>query len=432
VEEEAFGTSIHFDYRKSDEGTGCRMINRDWEKFGDSIKDTVQDAIDAGNFEKLSQNIADTVNHAMDSFSEGMKNTGKAALRDIKKKPPKLPRVYRRTTSVKVWGYIFLTVGGGLGLLFLLLMAFGITGTLLGAGTALGIGSRPAGIMASVWLFGIPGTAGGLLAWKGLKKLKRVERFRVYVRTIGMREYCNVKELAEKAGRKTAPVLRDLKYMIRRNWFLEGYLVGDETCLIVTDSMYTKYRSLEDERLRTEREEQERRRLEKTKERKEQKRRQEKKDRMAPDIRRIIEEGDNYIRRIHVCNDAITGREISAKISRMEVLVDRIFDRVEQNPESAGDIRRLMDYYLPTTVKLLDAYQELDAQPVQGENILSSKKEIEGTLDTLNMAFEKLLDDLFQETAWDVSSDISVLRTILAQEGLTTEDWERRGQVDVD
>ena len=67
MEEEAFGTSIHFDYRKSDEGTGCRMINRDWEKFGDSIKDTVQDAIDAGNFEKLSQNIADTVNHAMDS-----------------------------------------------------------------------------------------------------------------------------------------------------------------------------------------------------------------------------------------------------------------------------------------------------------------------------------------------------------------------------
>ncbi len=112
--------------------------------------------------------------------------------------------------------------------------------------------------------------------------------------------------------------------------------------------------------------------------------------------------------------------------------MDRIFERVEQNPESAGDIRRLMDYYLPTTVKLLDAYQELDAQPVQGENILSSKKEIEGTLDTLNMAFEKLLDDLFQETAWDVSSDISVLRTILAQEGLTTEDWERRGQVDVD
>lgn len=146
---------------------------------------------------------------------------------------------------------------------------------------------------------------------------------------------------------------------------------------------------------------------------------------MAPDIRRIIEEGDHYIRKIHACNDAIPGQEISAKISRMELLVDKIFDRVEQNPESVGDIRRLMDYYLPTTVKLLEAYQELDGQPVQGENILSSKAEIEGTLDTLNMAFEKLLDDLFQDTAWDVSSDISVLRTMLAQEGLAEDEWKR-------
>jgi|MGYP000284088886 5-bromo-4-chloroindolyl phosphate hydrolysis protein. len=103
----------------------------------------------------------------------------------------------------------------------------------------------------------------------------------------------------------------------------------------------------------------------------------------------------------------------------MEMLVDKIFDRVEQNPASVGDIRKLMEYYLPTTIKLLQAYQDLDAQPVQGENIISSKKEIEKTLDTLNRAFEKLLDDLFQETAWDVSTDISVLHTMLAQEGLT-------------
>ena len=77
-----------------------------------------------------------------------------------------------------------------------------------------------------------------------------------------------------------------------------------------------------------------------------------------------------------------------------------------------------MDYYLPTTVKLLEAYAQMDAQPVGGENIQTAKKEIEDTLDTLNTAFEKLLDSLFQETAWDISSDISVLNTLLAQEGL--------------
>ena len=71
--------------------------------------------------------------------------------------------------------------------------------------------------------------------------------------------------------------------------------------------------------------------------------------------------------------------------------------------------------------------QELDAQPVQGENIISSKQEIEKTLDTLNTAFEKLLDELFQDTAWDLSSDISVLNTMLAQEGLT-EDGLKTGR----
>ena len=109
-------------------------------------------------------------------------------------------------------------------------------------------------------------------------------------------------------------------------------------------------------------------------------------------------------------------------IVRMEMLVDRIFDRVEQKPDTVSDIRKLMDYYLPMTMKLLQAYEDLDAQPVQGENIISSKIEIEKTIDTLNVAFEKLLDDLFQDTAWDVSSDISVLNTMLAQEGLTEDE----------
>lgn len=409
------------------------MMNQDWEKFGDTIRDTVQSAIDARNFEKLSQNVADTVNHAIDSFQKGMQSAGKAAPQSVINEPPKLPEVYRQTTSVKVWGYILLTLGGSLGLLFFLLMAFGIAGTVLGAGTIAGSGNSIAGLAAVTALFGISGFLSGMLAVRGIWKLKREERFRIYVRTIGVREYCNVKELAEKTGRKSAAVIRDLKYMIKKHWFLEGYLVGNQTCLIVTDSMYSQYRGLENARIKNERDEQERRRLEQKRKKEEQ--RKKKKDRQAEnqqedgelpsEIRKIIEEGDRYIDRIHECNDAIPGQEISAKISRMEVLVDKIFDRVEQCPESVGDIRRMMDYYLPTTVKLLDAYQELDKQPVQGENILSSKSEIEGTLDTLNMAFEKLLDDLFQDTAWDVSSDISVLRTMLAQEGLTEDDWKR-------
>ena len=136
-------------------------------------------------------------------------------------------------------------------------------------------------------------------------------------------------------------------------------------------------------------------------------------------MQEVLDRGNAFLQEIRRCNDAIPGEQISAKISRMELIVRRIFERAEAHPEIVPDLKKLMDYYLPMTVKLLNAYAEMDAQPVQGETIRASKKEIEETLDTLNYAFEKLLDDLFQDAAMDVSSDISVLNTLLAQEGLT-------------
>jgi hypothetical protein len=139
----------------------------------------------------------------------------------------------------------------------------------------------------------------------------------------------------------------------------------------------------------------------------------------APQVQEVLDRGDAYIAQIQACNDAIPGAVISQKISRIELLVQKIFDRAEAHPEIIPDLKKMMDYYLPMTVKLLKAYADMDAQPVQGETILSSKAEIEATLDTLNTAFEKLLDELFADTALDVSSDISVLNTLLAQEGLT-------------
>ena len=199
-----------------------------------------------------------------------------------------------------------------------------------------------------------------------------------------------------------------MKKMITKGWFCQGHLDEKESCLMVSEQAWNQYTALmEDMKQR------------KAEEQAAQRKMQEEYDRLSPEVQKIVQAGDEYVRRIKAANDAIPGEVISAKISRMELLVDRIFDRVEQNPDSVNDMRRMMDYYLPTTMKLLEAYEELDAQPVQGENIISSKKEIEDTIDTLNLAFEKLLDSLFQDTAWDVSSDISVLHTMLAQEGLT-------------
>ncbi len=85
-------------------------------------------------------------------------------------------------------------------------------------------------------------------------------------------------------------------------------------------------------------------------------------------------------------------------------------------------MRKFMDYYLPTTLKLVEAYAEFDGVQIQGENIKAAKLEIEKTMDTINRAFEKLLDDLFQDAAFDAATDAQVLQTLLAQEGLAADE----------
>jgi 5-bromo-4-chloroindolyl phosphate hydrolysis protein len=198
--------------------------------------------------------------------------------------------------------------------------------------------------------------------------------------------------------------------MIQKGWFLEGHVDQQETCLITSNATYHQYVATQKQLEQKQRQ---------------QAQQEEARGKMPKEVQEVLDKGNAYLDKIHRSNDAIPGEEISSKISRMELIIQKIFERAKEHPEVIPDLKRLMDYYLPMTVKLLDAYEDMDRQPIQGENIRSSKKEIEDTLDTLNTAFEKLLDSIFKDTAWDVSSDITVLHSVLAQEGLTEDAFEQ-------
>jgi len=81
-------------------------------------------------------------------------------------------------------------------------------------------------------------------------------------------------------------------------------------------------------------------------------------------------------------------------------------------------MHELMDYYLPTMIKLVSAYDEYDHVSEPGEDIIEAKKDIEDTLDTINVALRKLLNNLFKDSVWDVTTDAQVLKSVLAQKGL--------------
>ena len=307
----------------------------------------------------------------------------------------RLPVLYQNPTG-KLVGGILKTVGGGIMTL-----------------TGVGLG----GAMSVLGVFSAALLGGGVwLLTGGIRSITRVGRFEKYLKALGSKTQCELNQLARMVGKSPKFVRKELKGMIDDGMFLEGHLDEEETSLITSDDSYVHYLEVKQKQAAQHQQE-----VAETKKQQDDAEEQKRDAR----VQEVLDRGNAFIQDIRACNDAIPGQEISDKISRMETLVRKIFDRVEEHPEVVPELKKLMDYYLPMTVKLLKAYADMDAQPVQGENIQNSKREIEATLDTLNTAFEKLLDSIFKTTALDVSSDISVLNTLLAQEGLTDDELTR-------
>lgn len=424
------------------------MTKNDWQDAGDQFRRMIQEAVDSKDFSKLGSTLTNVVNDTVDGLqsalqenlskaqgaaSRGFQGTqdtvrnryqrtnseaaerirrniqekhaaGQAAARKEKKLPARVKAPGEISGNVVKWtGY---SLSGMFGLSAAVLGVIGVT-------TGIWVGV-PMGIL--MVLFGSSMVIGA----RGSHKVELARRFRRYMSVLGDRTYCLVEELAAAVGQNSKFVKKDLKKMIRRGYFKEGYLDSKETLLITDRTTYQQYLTSQTEyefrraqngcrpenQTESQTESQDAREPE-----------------LTPECREILQEGQKYIRHIRECNEKIPGEEISGKLDRLELVVTRIFREIEKNPDAAGDLKKLMSYYLPTTRKLLDAYCEMDAQPVAGQNIESTKREIESALDTINTAFENLLDSLFQDEAWDISSDITVLNTMLAQEGLTGKDF---------
>ncbi|MCD8047971.1 MAG: 5-bromo-4-chloroindolyl phosphate hydrolysis family protein [Clostridiales bacterium] len=118
-------------------------------------------------------------------------------------------------------------------------------------------------------------------------------------------------------------------------------------------------------------------------------------------------------------NDNIEDPEISAHLDHIEMVTGKIYDYLLEHPEKRTLVRRFLDYYLPTTIKLLNQYDRMDGLGLAGENVSAAKEKIGSMLSTVSAAFDKQLDSLFQDDYMDISAEITVLEQMMAQEGLT-------------
>lgn len=131
-----------------------------------------------------------------------------------------------------------------------------------------------------------------------------------------------------------------------------------------------------------------------------------------------IAEGRSALRNLREADAAIEDEAISARLKRMTEAGGKIFDILEKEPSRAGEVRRFMNYYLPTADKLLTQYRELGESGSQGENVRGAMTVVENSLEMIAVAFERQLDSLYRHEAMDIQTDIDVLETMLASDGI--------------
>ncbi len=373
-----------------------------YKSMEEVISSFVNDAIGSMNFESLDKDIRGSIKSVFDELDikpaaekagQGVEALGKVVQEKARenaaaRKSRKKPRFLKNAPGARSGKVLKLL--GALGT-----AVFGVS-TVLSIVSTFAFGSSSGFVAPLIFL-----ALSIALFIHGNQTDGRARRFETYKRVIGERAFCQISELAGAIQKEKNFVVSDLEDMIKKKFFYNAHLDQMGTCLMLDEESYQQY-------LATQRAYEERARSS-----------QSLRDDRDPELVKAIEEGDRYISAIRRANDLVPDVIITEKLNRLELTLRNIFNLLEKKPDQLPKLRKFMKYYMPTTLKLVQTYQELDAQTVVGENISKSKKEIEQTLDTINMAYEKLLDSFFEEEAFDVKSDISVLETMLAQEGLT-------------
>lgn len=249
----------------------------------------------------------------------------------------------------------------------------------------------------------------------GSGKSERIKRFKKYVRCLDNKAYCRIDKLSESVNKDNKFVVKDLKKMMELDMFKKGHIDEEETYFILSDKVYNDYVMMQESYKKRKEEEEQKK--------KEQSIEQDNTEESKYD--NTIKRGEEYISQIQVANNYIKDENMSLKLTKLEEILREIFKNIKENPENISYVRKTIEHYLPMTIKLVNSYIELSNQSIQGDNIKNAKKEIEESIDLINKAFEALLNDLFEEVAMDISTDISALKTLFTQDGLTEEEIKK-------
>lgn len=233
--------------------------------------------------------------------------------------------------------------------------------------------------------------AGLFTMFTGLTRTRLGRRQRLYLGAIGSKKSIFLSDLAAAAGVSEKKVMDDIQKMLSDGTLPMGYIDRASGRLVLSEEGFQRAP------------------------------RETREEASAPVVHEATQEDKDRatLLQIRAINDAIPGDEMSRKIDRIEEITGKILSYAREHPQKSAELRQFLNYYLPTTLKILHAYAQMDAQGVEGENITATKERIEGMMDKVVEGFEKQLDQLFRADAMDITSDVEVLERMLQKDGLS-------------
>lgn len=375
------------------------MKKEDWNTPShgemDHLKEMVDKATNSENYKEINKTIADGIDMAIDftraSIADLFKGTKKNKESYSVQKDDNIinqrPKYFARAKS---WNSILKMV-----LWIDVLMGIGLFLDLL---TSFPYRIDMDNVMMLIF-FVLPVL---VIAYGGLRRIKVVKeeriRFNKYKRELGNNTAIPIADLCAAVGRSKEFVQAELNKFIEQDIFRQGRIVEDGEIFILDSRTYKLY--------------------------KEHKLNEPVREEVFQETvldQQSMEKSKAYVNQLTFLAEKVQD-PMREKIMKLLSTIQKIFSHVKEHPEDAGELNKFIEYYLPTTVKLTQSYYDMSGA-VSG-NVKESMGEIEKTMDTIHFAFLRLLDKLYQDQLLDISSDISVMKTMLRQEGLLEDDFK--------
>jgi len=265
--------------------------------------------------------------------------------------------------------------------------------------------------MPMIIVFAVIFGLSAVLLNSGLKRKNLIGRLSRYMAELSTRQdVLAIDDMAEITGFLPTQIRNDIRLMKRWDMSFDMYTDKGETTLIKGKGAYGHYLDTERQRDEMAREEAERlKRLQNPE---------------TATLEAFRSEGIATIDRLRAAILVLPGEEISQSLAELEKTTKRIFDHIENYPEKLPQARKLMNYHLPTTMKLVEKYCQYDTMEYQPSNVASAKVDIERAISAATEAFANFLESLYHEETLDVTTDAEVLTQMFEKDGLTGNKFE--------